>query len=125
MVTFFSSMASRSADCTFGGVRLISSARSIWVKIGHFRSVNSHFCCLYISFPVRSEGRRSGVKDTRPVSSPRTRANVRIVRVFPSPGTHSRSACPQAKKVIISRSINASCPIISSLISFLIDWSVS
>lgn len=125
MVTFFSSIASRRADCTFGGVRLISSARRIWVKIGPFRIVNSHFCCRYISFPVRSEGRRSGVKDTRPVSRPRTCANVRIVRVLPSPGTHSRRACHPAKNVIIRRSIRASCPMISFWISDLIDSSVS
>jgi len=39
-------MASRSADCTFGGVRLISSARRIFVKIGHFRISNVDFVVL-------------------------------------------------------------------------------
>lgn len=125
MVTFFSSMASRSADCTFGGVRLISSARRIWVNIGHFRMVNSHFCCLYISLPVRSEGRRWGVNDTRLVSSPSTDAKVLIVLVLPSPGTHSRSACPPAKNVIISFLIIVSCPMISLVIWVLIADSVS
>ena len=125
IVTLFSSIPSRRADCTFGGVRLISSARRIFVKIGHFRVINSDFCGRYISFPVRSDGRRSGVNETRLVSRPRTLASVRIVFVFPSPGTPSMSACPHENTVIMSFSISSSCPMISFFTSFFIAVSVS
>ncbi len=125
MVTRFSSIASRSADCTFGGVRLISSARRIFVKTGHFLVMNSAFCGRYISFPVRSDGSRSGVNDTRFVSRPRTLASVRMVFVFPSPGTHSMSACPHENTVIMSFFISSSCPMISFCTSFFIALRVS
>ncbi len=41
IVTCRSCIASRSADCTFAGARLISSASSRFVKTGPFFGVNS------------------------------------------------------------------------------------
>ncbi len=44
MVTWRSCIASRSADWTFAGARLISSARTICAKIGPWRTVNAERC---------------------------------------------------------------------------------
>lgn len=125
IVTCFSSIASRSADWTFGGVLLISSARRIFVKIGHFRTINSHFWGLYISFPVRSDGSKSGVKEILFVSSPRTCASVRIVFVFPSQGTHSIRICQPVNTPTMSFSMSSSCQIICSFTLSRIWMSVS
>lgn len=117
IVTWDSSMASRSADWTFGGVRLISSARSMLVNIGHFRISNLPVCGRYISTPVRSVGRRSGVNDIRFISYQSTFARVFIAFVFPRPGTHSISACPPEKSVMISLRMRSGWPMISSPMS--------
>ncbi len=40
LVTCFSCIASSIADCVLGGARLISSASTIWAKIGPSRNLN-------------------------------------------------------------------------------------
>ena len=64
-MTLCSCIASSSAACVFGGVRLISSARIMFAKIGPCRNtkcrrpVSGSSCKM--SVPVISEGIRSGV----------------------------------------------------------------
>lgn len=116
IVTCHSSIASRSADWTFGGVRLISSARRIWVNIGHFLTSNFPSWGRNISLPERSEGRRSGVNDIRLNSYPSTFASVFTVFVFPSHGTHSMRTCPHAKRLVMSLRMRSLCPIMTLFI---------
>ena len=58
-------MASSSADCVFGGVRLISSASRILPKIGPSTKVHLRWPVVrsssMMSVPVMSDGIRSGV----------------------------------------------------------------
>ena len=89
-------IASRSADWVFGGVRLISSASSRFVKTGPFTKRKT---CLPVvrsssstSVPVTSAGIRSGVNWTRLNPRSITSARVRTSSVFASPGTPVSSA---------------------------------
>src|SRR5687767_12310471 len=66
IVTCRSSMASNSAACVFGGVRFISSARSMSVKTGPWRKLKAEVATLKTLVPVMSEGIRSGVNWMRP-----------------------------------------------------------
>ena len=65
-VTCPSSMASSKALCTLAGARLISSANKIWVKTGPDCRTNRRSKGSYMTVPVKSPGRRSGVNCTRP-----------------------------------------------------------
>jgi hypothetical protein len=56
-----SSITSSSADCVFGGVRLISSASSRLVNTGPSRNSNTAVRGSKTSEPVTSPGIRSGV----------------------------------------------------------------
>src|SRR5271156_1617054 len=94
IVTCRSSIASSSADCVLGGVRLISSARRSVVKIGPLRKVNSSVCGLNTVVPTTSAGIRSGVNWMRANGTPRSVANIRTKRVFAVPGTPSTSTWP-------------------------------
>jgi hypothetical protein len=64
-VTWRSCIASSSAACVLGGVRLISSARTTFAKTGPFRNRNSRSpverSSWITSVPVMSDGMRSGV----------------------------------------------------------------
>ena len=60
-VTWRSSSASSKLDCVRGVVRLISSARTTWAKIGPGMNSNFSWCWRYIETPVMSAGSRSGV----------------------------------------------------------------
>ena len=68
-------MASSSADCVLGGVRLISSASSTLEKIGPGTKVQVRRPVVgsssMMSVPVMSEGIRSGVNWMRLNSRPR------------------------------------------------------
>src|SRR5690606_4594256 len=95
-VTCRSSIASSRADWVFGGVRLISSARKRFVKIGPSRNLNvrpspdgSSTSC-----PVTSEGMRSGVHCTREKSSASEWASALTNSVLATPGTPSSSTWP-------------------------------
>ena len=118
-------MASRRADWTFGGVRLISSASKIFVKIGPFRISNPPLLGRKISAPIRSDGKRSLVKEMRLFSREKDFASARIVRVFPRPGVPSRSACPPVNTVIINFSSKSSCPRIAFWRFFLREFIAS
>ena len=61
IVTCRSCIASSSADCTFAGARLISSARITFANSGPRRTWKSASRWLNISVPVMSAGNRSGV----------------------------------------------------------------
>ena len=54
-------MASSSADCVFGVVRLISSATMMLAKIGPGLNSNSRAAGLYTLTPITSLGSRSEV----------------------------------------------------------------
>jgi len=87
-VTCRSCMASRSALCVLGEARFISSASTMFAKIGPGSNLNSlppaRSSTTYV--PVMSEGMRSGVHWMRLNSRSMTFASVLIVSVFPSPG---------------------------------------
>jgi hypothetical protein len=89
IVTVRSCMASSSADCTFAGDRLISSARIMLAKIGPFFVRNSDDCGSYTRVPIRSAGSRSGVNWIRWNEVLMARASMRTVIVFAKPGTPS------------------------------------
>ena len=65
-------MASSSAAWVFGGVRLISSASSSWVKTGPGRKTISPLRWSYSGAPTTSDGSRSGVNWMRAKSRPST-----------------------------------------------------
>ena len=80
IVTWLSCIASSSAACVFGGVRLISSASRTLVKTGPGRKTSSPPRSVIV--PVRSEGSMSGVNCTRRNSSAeRARGRVREQRL--------------------------------------------
>jgi hypothetical protein len=56
-----SPIASSNAACVFGGVRLISSASSSWVKTGPGRKTIWLVRWSYSGAPITSDGSRSGV----------------------------------------------------------------
>ncbi len=58
-------MASSKADCVFGEVRLISSAKIICPMIGPGLKINSCSFGLKMETPVTSEGSKSGVNCIR------------------------------------------------------------
>ena len=60
-VTWFSAIASSSADWVFGVARLISSTRTTFAKIGPARNSKSRERWSKIESPVTSVGCRSGV----------------------------------------------------------------
>ena len=92
-LTWRSSMDSSSDAWVLGGVRLISSASRRLVKTGpgrkrKLRSASS------TSWPVTSEGIRSGVNCRRLNSRSKAPATAFTSRVLATPGTPSRSTCP-------------------------------
>ena len=100
MLTWPSAIASSSAAWVLGGVRLISSASSRFVKIGPERNSNRPDCMSYTVEPSRSAGSRSGVNCTRLKSRPNAAANDRAISVFPRPGRSSMSTWPPASTVV-------------------------
>ena len=82
-------MASSSAACVLGGVRLISSASTRLAKIGPRRKRSSAPRSAIV--PVTSEGSMSGVNWMRRKSSPSARAVAFASSVFATPGGPSSS----------------------------------
>src|SRR6266851_871858 len=105
-------MASSSAACVLGGVRLISSARMICPKIGPFtkRSRRTPCSSSRISVPVMSDGIRSGVNWIRLKSRWRMSASVLISSVFARPGTPVIRQCPPVNSAMSTCSTTASWP---------------
>jgi hypothetical protein len=116
-VTRLSCMASRSAACVLGGVRLISSARIRLWKMGPARNRTRRrtlppgsSSSWSTSVPVMSAGRRSGVNWTRPKDRSSALARDATSSVLASPGTPTRSACPRARSATSMSSITSPCP---------------
>ena len=111
-VTWYSCIASSSAACVFGGVRLISSARMICAKIGPFtnRSRRPPSPSSRISVPVMSDGIRSGVNWMRLKSRSRIAASVLIRSVLARPGTPVMRQCPPVNSASSTCSTTSSCP---------------
>ena len=103
-VTWRSSMASSRADWVLGGVRLISSARNRLVKIGPSRNrkLRSPSSGSNTSWPVTSDGIRSGVNCTRLKSKASASASVLTNKVLATPGTPSNSTCPRTSNAATS-----------------------
>src|SRR5262249_26675383 len=118
-VTWRSCMASSSAACVLGGVRLISSARMTLANSGPWRNLNSRWpverFSSITSVPVMSEGIRSGVNWMRLKASDSDRDSVLIISVLASPGTPSRMQWPRLKRAMSSSSMTWSWPTMTRL----------
>ena len=94
-------MASSSADCVLGGVRLISSASTMFPKMGPGTNVQRRWPVVgsssMMSVPVMSEGIRSGVNWMRLKTRPSVCAMVRTMSVFAVPGRPVIRQCPPTK----------------------------
>ena len=110
-------MASSSADCVFGGVRLISSASSTLAKIGPGTKVQVRRPVVgsssMMSVPVMSDGIRSGVNWMRLNSRPSACASVRTSSVLAVPGKPVIRQWPPTNSATITCSITSSCPTIT------------
>ena len=91
-----SSSTSRSADCVFGEVRLISSARRSWQLAAPSRYSNWFVSRLNMLKPVMSDGSVSVVNWIRLWESPSTLEKATASVVFPTPGQSSKRTCPPA-----------------------------
>src|SRR5579872_1889360 len=110
MVMTRSFIACSSAAWVFGGVRLISSASSNWVKIGPLVRMKVLVWKLNRFVPSTSPGIRSGVNWIRPNCSDRLAANVRAISVLAVPGTPSSRMWPPTRRLVSIRSITSSWP---------------
>ena len=114
-------MAWSRAAWVFGGVRLISSARMMFEKIGPLMNRNSRCLVAWssyrISVPVMSDGMRSGVNWMRLNLRWRISASVLTSRVLARPGTPRNRQCPRENRATSKSSITASCPMITLWIS--------
>jgi hypothetical protein len=122
-VTERSCIASSRADWVLGVARLISSARTIWAKIGPFWKTKLRrpvsWSSLTMLVPMTSAGIRSGVNWIRLNGSESACASVRTSSVLPSPGTPSSSTLPPANRQVSTASTTSSCPTITVPISVL------
>src|SRR5438445_3587567 len=109
-VTCSSCIASRSALCTFGGARFISSARSIFVKTGPLLNSNSRLFILKMKPPTMSSGSISGVNWTLLNARPRHFENAFASIVLETPGTPSMRVCPLASIETSRSSVSSSLP---------------
>ena len=117
MLTCRSPMASRSADWTLAGARLISSASTRLAKTGPSSVSKVSVEGRHTRVPTMSPGIRSGVNCRRWKLPPVTSARVRTASVLATPGTPSSSRCPRASRAISIRSTIASCPTSTRLTS--------
>src|SRR5579859_364328 len=109
-VTPRSSIASRSADWTLAGARLISSASSTLVKIGPRLNAKVRVARSNTEVPRMSAGSRSGVNWTRPYSSASDLAIALASSVLPVPGTPSSSTWPWATRATAHSRMASSWP---------------
>ncbi len=109
-VTCRSSMDSSRADWVFGGVRLISSPRTMLAKIGPGRNSKLAFVTSNTFTPVTSEGSRSEVNWIRRWWHD-TEAESALPRlVLPTPGTSSTSRWPPATRHVTASRMASSLP---------------
>ena len=85
-VTCSSAIASSRADCVFGVARLISSASTIFEKIGPGFHSKSPLCWLNTERPITSDGSRSEVNWIRWNDRSSARARALASVVLPMPG---------------------------------------
>lgn len=116
-VTCRSPIASRSADCTFGGARLISSTSRSVLKTGPGRNSIRRSLGWKTWVPVMSAGMRSGVHWIRAKLPASPDDRRRTARVLASPGAPSIRTCPPARSAIIRRSTSCARPIRPASIS--------
>src|SRR5688572_18721077 len=120
-VTRCSCIASSSAAWVLGGVRLISSASTMFAKTGPRVNLKKRrpvaWSSSSTSVPRMSVGIRSGVNWIRRKERRTASARVRISSVLASPGTPSSSACPPARKTVSSSSTVAAWPTMTLPIS--------
>src|SRR5579863_9934028 len=115
-VTRRSCMAWSSAAWVFGGVRLISSARTRLWKMGPGKNRTTRRLAApsasswSTSVPVMSAGSKSGVNWTRPKERSRASPSDATRSVLASPGTPTSSAWPRAKSATSINSTTASWP---------------
>src|SRR5262245_24628030 len=110
MVTERSFMACSSAAWVLGGVRLISSASSSWVKIGPLVSTKALVWKLNRLVPSTSPGIRSGVNWMRPNCSRSPAANARVISVLAVPGTPSSKMWPPTRRLVSIRTMTSFWP---------------
>src|SRR6266850_175345 len=114
MVTRCSCIASRSADWVFGGVRLISSASTMFAKIGPGANTICRrpvaASALMMSVPVMSDGIKSGVNWIRLNLRSSTCASVAMSSVLARPGTPTMRLLPPTNSVINTSSTTSFCP---------------
>src|SRR5579864_3386000 len=116
IVTRCSCIASSSADCVFGGVRLISSASTMLLKMGPGentiwrRPVDGSSWMM--SVPVMSDGIRSGVNWMRVNFRSSTWASVAMSSVFARPGTPTIKLLPPTNSVCNTSSMTSDWPMI-------------
>ena len=94
--TCASFIASSRLDWVFGVVRLISSARTMFVKRGPGLKTNSLSFGSHTDTPSTSEGSMSEVNWMRWKPPPIDRASAAASVVLPTPGTSSMSRWPRA-----------------------------
>ncbi len=109
-----SCIASSSAACVFGGVRLISSASSTCANSGPGTKVQRRRPVVgsssMMSVPVTSVGIRSGVNWMRLNDRPSASASVRTSSVFAVPGMPVMRQWPPTSIVSSRCSTTSSCP---------------
>ena len=116
-VTLYSSIICNNADCVFGDVLFISSARSRLHIAAPCLNSNFPVCLLYIENPVISDGITSGVNCTLLHLSPNALANACAIVVFPTPGISSNRTCPPTIIAIYTLHMTSSFPITDFLTS--------
>ena len=109
-VTCFSCIASSSAAWTLAGARLISSASTMFAKMGPRLMLNEPVDWSKTCVPRTSAGSRSGVNWMRWNVVWIVSASVRTVSVLARPGTPSSSTWPPVSSEISSRSTMYCCP---------------
>src|SRR5664279_4608627 len=103
-------MHSNNADCVFGDARLISSATTMFAKIGPARNSKREVCRSYTLTPVTSLGIRSGVNCTRLTVESTVLASALASTVLPVPGTSSISKCPSESTATMASLITSALP---------------
>ena len=117
MLTGVAAIASSSADWTFAGARLISSASTRLAKIGPSSVSKRSADDRQTWVPTMSAGIRSGVNCNRENVPPKVSASVRTASVLATPGTPSSSTWPRASSPTIIRSTIGSWPTTTRLTS--------